>query len=359
MIRVHVRRKADRANWQLYYVDPLTGEDVTRSSGTSDRLEAERAAAAWQAEIADQGTPATLSWEQFRLRFEDEYLPSKSRKTRLASGSAMNKFEQAIGKPRQLAAIDSAVLSQVAATWRRWGLEETSIHSYLGQLRAAFGWAARVGYLSRPPRFIMPRLPSRSLRGRPLKSAEVRQILRATKEIEPRTWRDWCRFQHGLWLSGLRLGEAVALSWDQGPVRVDLDGGKYPQLRFLAHGHKARRDQLTPITPDFAAWLRRTPPSERSGPVLPLRSSLGERAVVSVKRIGAVLSAIGREAGVHVSESGKHASAHDFRRSFGQRWALRVKPITLKALMRHRSIETTLKYYVDQDADDVAADLWR
>jgi hypothetical protein len=27
--------------------------------------------------------------------------------------------------------------------------------------------------------------------------------------------------------------------------------------------------------------------------------------------------------------------------------------------MRHRSIETTLKYYVEQDADEVADELWR
>ena len=37
---------------------------------------------------------------------------------------------------------------------------------------------------------------------------------------------------------------------------------------------------------------------------------------------------------------------------------LRVKPATLQVLMRHRSIETTMKYYVDQDADDVADELW-
>lgn len=39
--------------------------------------------------------------------------------------------------------------------------------------------------------------------------------------------------------------------------------------------------------------------------------------------------------------------------------AARVRPLTLKALMRHKSIETTLRYYVDQDADDVAAELWQ
>jgi hypothetical protein len=35
-------------------------------------------------------------------------------------------------------------------------------------------------------------------------------------------------------------------------------------------------------------------------------------------------------------------------------WSATVQP-----LMRHKSIETTLKYYVDQDADDVADELWK
>lgn len=54
----------------------------------------------------------------------------------------------------------------------------------------------------------------------------------------------------------------------------------------------------------------------------------------------------------------KFASAHDLRRSFGHRWALRVQPIVLQQLMRHESIETTMTYYVTQDAEAVADVLW-
>lgn len=52
-------------------------------------------------------------------------------------------------------------------------------------------------------------------------------------------------------------------------------------------------------------------------------------------------------------------SAHDLRRSFGTSWAGRLKPATLQLLMRHESIETTMKNYVDQDADDIADTLWK
>ena len=54
----------------------------------------------------------------------------------------------------------------------------------------------------------------------------------------------------------------------------------------------------------------------------------------------------------------KFATAHDLRRAFGTRWAKKVMPAVLQRLMRHRSIGTTMKYYVGIEADDVAADLW-
>jgi integrase len=54
----------------------------------------------------------------------------------------------------------------------------------------------------------------------------------------------------------------------------------------------------------------------------------------------------------------KYASAHDLRRAFGLRWSARVMPAVLQQLMRHGSIETTMRYYVGRDADAVADVLW-
>ena len=50
-------------------------------------------------------------------------------------------------------------------------------------------------------------------------------------------------------------------------------------------------------------------------------------------------------------------AAHDLRRSFGTRWATRLTPIELKELMRHKSIETTLKYYVQIVAEKLGKKL--
>ncbi len=52
--------------------------------------------------------------------------------------------------------------------------------------------------------------------------------------------------------------------------------------------------------------------------------------------------------------TGKFASAHDLRRSFGQRWAARVMPQILMQLMRHEDMSTTMKYYVGKEAEATA-----
>lgn len=52
-------------------------------------------------------------------------------------------------------------------------------------------------------------------------------------------------------------------------------------------------------------------------------------------------------------ETGRTATAHDYRRAFGTSWSHRVMPIVLQRLLRHRAIQTTLKSCVDQDAEDL------
>jgi integrase len=73
---------------------------------------------------------------------------------------------------------------------------------------------------------------------------------------------------------------------------------------------------------------------------------------------GTICRRIGKAAGIVVdtSDSGriKYASAHDLRRSFGSRWAMRVMPPVLKEMMRHDDIKTTMKYYVGYNAERTA-----
>ncbi|MGY8768923.1 MAG: site-specific integrase [Pirellulales bacterium] len=82
-----------------------------------------------------------------------------------------------------------------------------------------------------------------------------------------------------------------------------------------------------------------------SGPVFNLGSTCRTK-------VGKTVSKIGQAALVSTAEH-KWASAHDLRRAFGVYWASRVQPAVLMRLMRHSTIQTTMKYYVGQEIDSV------
>jgi integrase len=72
-----------------------------------------------------------------------------------------------------------------------------------------------------------------------------------------------------------------------------------------------------------------------------------------VKRVGRIITAIGKAAGIVVNGEGKSASAHDLRRSFGQRLAdAGIPPRDLQSIMRHSRLETTQRYYLKHNAAD-------
>ena len=228
------------------------------------------------------------------------------------------------------------------------------------ELRAALGWAVAMGFLAKVPSIDMPkRAKGKLMRGRPIAAEEFDRMTSAAALVRPQDTDVWTRYLTGLWLSGLRLGESLNFAWDDdAPIAVDLSG-RHPCFRIWAEGEKGHRDRLLPMTPDFAEFLLQTPEARRLGLVFKI-VGLQSGTPISEKRVSRILSSIGQRAGVVVNKADdKFASAHDLRRAFGTRWASRVKPATLQLLMRHESIETTLNYYVAQEAADVAAELWK
>ena len=361
-IKVVVVEYHDRKNLVMRYVDPVAGKQVCRSTGTTHRRDAERIAAKWEAELREgrYQVPCKGTWEAFRDRYEDEKLASLSRNSQEAANSAFNHFEKIIN-PAKMTAVNATTLSRFQAELRKLGLEETSIATHLRHLRAAFGWAVKMKLLTKVPTIEMPqRARGKSLmRGRPITAEEFERMLAVVPSLRPLDAPVWIRYLNGLWLSGLRLEESTVVTWeDEGLISVDLSG-RHPRLRIYAEAEKGHQDRLLPLTPDLAEFLLATPVHQRHGLVFKV-TALPTGKSMTPKRIGRIVSAIGKAANVMVNKAEeKYASAHDLRRSFGTRWANRVKPATLQLLMRHKSIETTLKYYVEQDADDVADELYR
>lgn len=356
-IRVFVRFKGRHRNLLLYYIDPETGRDVSRSAKTKDQREAERAALKLEEELIKGRGADGSGWEHFKTRFQDEHLAALSKHTRKAFRTALNHFERII-KVGSLSSVSASTLSVFQAALLRDKMPVTTIASYLGHLRAAFNWAEAVGIIAKAPRVKLPKIGKRHMgRGRPITQAEFERMLAACPKVVKFTPFPWRRFLTLLWYSGLRLNEALILSWDSGPLQVILDAEPYPLIIYHAEGHKSGEDSAIPLPPDFTAWLAETPPEHRHGLVAPLRRQTGKP--FDADKASRVISEIGEAAGIRVNDKGKVASAHDFRRSFGTRWAMKVRPVTLQRMMRHKRLETTMAFYVGLSTVDIGDDLWQ
>lgn len=354
-IRVLIRAKGGRNKLTLYYIDPDTGKEVTKSSGTLDQGEAERAAAIWEQQLLKFRGKDGAGWDYFRDRFRDEHLAAKRKRTRQAFSVALNAIER-LTPVSNLSELSAGVLSQFQAALLAEGKPLTTVSNYLGHLRTSLNWAAYVGIIGQAPKIRIPRSGKRKwMKGRPLSEAEHKKMLQACPVVMGLDYREWRRLLELLWLSGLRLEEAVALSWDSPPVQVLLDADPYPHIIFHADGQKSNEDEACPIPPDLAAWLQKVKRPWRKGPVINL---IGERGKLTPEAIGREVTRIGEAAGIVVNAKSKWASAHDYRRSFGTRWAAKVRPMTLQRMMRHKEFTTTLKYYIGIEAEDVGAELW-
>jgi len=118
-------------------------------------------------------------------------------------------------------------------------------------------------------------------------------------------------------------------------------------------GENGHRDRILPMAPEFAEFLRKVPKKKQNGRVfIPQVSRIVDERI-HLHPASKTISKIGAKAKMHVTAT-KAASAQDFRRSFGERWAKRVMPTILQQMMRHEQIETTLRYYVGTNAQSIS-----
>lgn len=365
-IRVIVFRRSGRKFYEAQWKDPITGKKKTRSTKKTTLREAERFAAKLEHELVNGPDidPVKIKWSEFRDRYETEYAATLAKKSQDKITTAFNSFEERVS-PAWLASITASVVSQYAGRLRAEGLAPATIKGYLSHLRAAFNWASRVGLMVESPHFEMPKRADKS-KGRAITEEEFdRMLVKCPSvvgcEFSPR----WEHFLRGLYWSGLRLGEAIALSWDNDEeIMVDLSGPR-PMFRVRAEAEKGRKDRHLPMAPEFAELLQRIPKKERRGYVFKYLEthSMKPKGRIKVYAASKVICEIGSKAraivGKKRSGESKHASAHDLRRAFGFRWAMRVLPPVLMELMRHESITTTMQYYVGRNAEAAADAVWR
>jgi integrase len=297
-------------------------------------------------------------------------VPGLAKETANKIAVVFNHVETIIS-PARLRDLNEARISHFAATIRTGGKAETTIQSYLAHLKAMLRWAVTQKLLPVCPSFPKVQRKKKSkgstpMKGRPITLEEFERMLDKVPEVVGVPAAPaWSHYLRGLWTSGLRLSESLEMWWDREDRLLPTFPKKgRPMLRIPAELEKGNSDRLLPMAPEFAMFLLETPQSARSGSVFKLPGIRGQASELRSKWVGKVVSKIGAAAGVRVHVDPrdparvKYASAHDMRRAFGERWAARIMPAQLRELMRHESIETTLRYYVGTNAERTADACW-
>ncbi len=346
---VRVRHRPDREHLQLAFTDPLTGRTLTKSAGSSKPKDAERAAAVWELELSQRSGLTTTGWDIFRSRFEDEHLETVGQGTAKQYMYALDRFAQIIGRPRDINLINGSTMSQFAAQLRKSGLSTDSVGSKLRHVKSALGWAAKIGMIQSAPNVSLP--PRSGSRGRSLSLPEVIRFFQTIRQVVPVEHQTaMVTLIKILWLGGFRLAEALTVSFENPPIRIGLDDAT-PAIHWSCGGQKSKREEVTCLPPDLYRFLLKQRSSQPSS-IQVIETDLSRRQIQNY------LTLIGRQSGIMVSPT-KHATAHDFRRTFGTRTALRVHPFVLKHLMRHKDIQTTMRYYLSLDSDEIGRQLWK
>lgn len=380
-IDVHVVKYADRKNYLLRYRCPMSGKYVTKSAETSERREAERAAARWETELREgrYSRGRNMAWQEFVDFVEDYHLATMKPRSRTSYRSTLNVLERECS-PKRLSDVTTAKVTHLCDRLRKQGRSPATIAGHLQTLAAILRWAKRQGVVSTLPDCTVPKGTRRhsGMKGRPITLEEFERMLGKVRSVvdadadadadaedgkDSARVRAWKFYLRALWASGLRLSESLTLSWDDRPDAITVDlSGRRPMLRVPADVEKGNRDRLLPMTPELAELLESVPAHKRRGRVFQGVHRHPVNVSKAVCAIGKAAKVIVRPAVGEEGEPGykppKYASAHDLRRAFGTRWSRKLSPARLMAIMRHEDISTTMRYYVAEASEELADVLW-
>lgn len=355
----------------LQYVDPVTGKRKSKSSKSATRKEAEKQAVVWQTELRNglYKPPSKLTWAEFRQMFERQHLSEVRESSAARVRSTLNFIEDQMC-PQRISQINEQWVARFKEKAKDGRAVET-VNADLRNIKTAMNWAKTQKLISEVPviKQIKKGKSSKRMKGRPITKEEFERMLASTEKVSaigPKRAGEWKQFLNGLWWSGLRLSEAVHLTWDEWAdgIRIQI-AENYVFLLISAEDEKGGKDRVYPVAPEFAEMLLSVPESHRSGHVFALPQRGGQRPAAT--EVSRKVGLIGEKAQVKVNEvikagdtelTVKYASSHDLRRAFGVRWSRRIFPAELMELMRHENIETTMKYYVGHQAELTARKLY-
>jgi integrase len=336
-VRVWIQRFKDRPRLMLQWHDPVTGRRKSKSAGTAVREEAERARADLEYEL-NHGRfleASRMTWERFRLLFEDEYVSGLRENTRAVFAATMDRFER-LCRPGRLRSIDERTLSRFVAAMRkepgRSGARTASstVRVRLQFLHTALSWAVDQKLLPAVPRFPTVKVPKKD--PQPVPPGAFEKLLLEAQDDAPMR-----AYLLTGWLAGLRLTEALRLEREPSDTAPYLDVGR-DRIVLPAEFVKADRDQWVPLDPELRTALEALPAHGRKV----FRFVTGQGRPLSASGLSQRIVKLARRAGVKLT-------MRSLRRGFGCRYASTASAHVLQRLMRHASLKTTMDYYANVD----------
>lgn len=322
-----------------------------------------------------------MTWEEFREDYSQLHLKSvrdssaKDAESRLDIATKIVK-PKTLGDMATPSSLQRLQAGLLAGEQSRRGKPRSphTVRGYMKSIVSALNWAYHQDWLTDQPK--RPRIKvskKTAMKGRPITVTEFKKMLDCTTaEVGIEAAESWKFILWGLWESALRIDELMHVSWDEpGTIKPKWIEGKLPVLEIPAAMQKNDTEEDIPLLPAFEKLLMQIPKGDRTGWIfdpLSLQLKLGRKVRhlrPDAEWVGKVISRIGKRAKIEVAPADtrtgveiKYASAHDLRRSCGDR--LRnagVPPLVICRVMRHSSWETTRRHYAPGDVQKDAEQL--
>ena len=193
-----------------------------------------------------------------------------------------------------------------------------------------------------------PKTPRYRPSSKALTIEQLRLLLRPLREDTPLAARDFAVLLV-LARTGLRRSDVARLALKDFDARA---------ATLCVHRNKSRRAHEVPLPPEardaLLTYVCKYRP-RRSGDALFHAENYPYDKGLSAGAVSAIVERAFLRSGIeHVSKG-----AHTLRHSLATHLVARRMPLkSIADVLVHKSIETTMKYYVSQDANDVADELW-